>query len=88
MIWNVASARNEISLRKWFGGTAHLRNFIWSTGRKKRVLLAAMLLFYLCFFTHSINQGWANLFDRRVICWNQKHQWVSQPVCSVNTNMV
>jgi len=23
-IWNVASARDEISLRKWSGGTAHL----------------------------------------------------------------
>jgi len=25
MIWNVASARDEISLRKWSGGIAHLR---------------------------------------------------------------
>jgi len=25
MFWNVASARYEISLRKWFGGTAQLR---------------------------------------------------------------
>jgi len=24
MIWNVASAQDEISLRKWSGGTAHL----------------------------------------------------------------
>jgi len=25
MFWNVASVRDEISLRKWSGGTTHLR---------------------------------------------------------------
>jgi len=32
MFWNVASARDEISLRKWSGGTAHLRTFRGSIG--------------------------------------------------------
>jgi len=27
MFWNVASARDEISLLKWSGGSAHLRTF-------------------------------------------------------------
>jgi len=27
MIWKVAGARDEISLRKWSGGTAHLRTY-------------------------------------------------------------
>jgi len=31
--------------------------------------------------------GWANLFNRRVICRNQKHQRTSNPVCSVDTKM-
>jgi len=41
MIWNVASARDEISLRKWTGGTAHLYTIRESIGCKKCVLLAA-----------------------------------------------
>jgi len=28
MIWNVASVRDEISLRRWSGGTAHLRTIV------------------------------------------------------------
>jgi len=68
---NVASARDEISLRKWSGGAAHLRTFIGSIGCKKCVWLAA-ILFHSCFFAHSINQGWANLFNRRVICRKPK----------------
>jgi len=35
---------NEISLRKWCGGTAHLRTFRGCIGCKKCTLLAAMLL--------------------------------------------
>jgi len=31
-----------------------------------------MLLFHSCFFTHSINQGWADLFNGRVICRKSK----------------
>jgi len=27
MFWNVASARDEISLRKWSGGSAYLHTF-------------------------------------------------------------
>jgi len=51
MTWNVASARDEISLHKWSGGTAHLRTLRGSIGCKKFVLLAATLLFHSCFFT-------------------------------------
>jgi len=36
---------NEISPRKWSGGTAHLRTFRGSIGCKKCTLLAAMLLY-------------------------------------------
>jgi len=68
MIWNAASARDEISLRKWSGGAAYLRTFRGSICCKKCVLLAAMLRFHSCFFTYRINQGWANLFNRGVIC--------------------
>ena len=86
MIWNVASAWDEISLRKWsawwYCAFAHLQREHWL---KKRILLAAMLLFHSCAFTHSINQGWANLFNRRVIFRNQKHQRAAKPVWSVNT---
>jgi len=88
MILNVTSARDETSLRKWSGGAAHLHTFRGSIGCKKRVLLASMLLFHSCFFKHSINQGWANLFNRRVICRNPKKQRAAKPVCSINTNMV
>jgi len=37
--------KNEKSLRKWSGGTAHLRTFRGSIGCKKCALLAAMLLY-------------------------------------------
>jgi len=67
MTWNVTSARDETSLCKWSGGAAHLHIFRGSIGCKKYALLAAVLLFHSCFFTHIINQGWANLFNRRVI---------------------
>ena len=72
-------------LFQWFGmlqvremrfhysnGLVVLRILRGSIGCKKCVLLAAMLLFHSCFFTHSINQGWANLFTRRVICKKTK----------------
>jgi len=72
MTWNVASARDEISLRKWSGGSAHFRTFRGSIACKKCVLLAALLLIHSCFLTLSINQGWANLFNRRVICRKPK----------------
>jgi len=65
------NARDEI-LRKWSGGTAHLRTFTGSIGCKKCTLLGAMLLFRSCFFTRSVNQRWANLFHRRVICRKPK----------------
>jgi len=44
VIWNVASGRDEVSLRKWSGGATHLRTIRGSIGCKKCVLLAAMLL--------------------------------------------
>jgi len=47
MFWNVASARDEILLRKYSGGTGHLRIFRRSVGCKKCALLAAMLLYTL-----------------------------------------
>jgi len=53
---------------------------------QKCALLAAMLLFHSCFFTHGIDQGWANLFNGRVICRKPKKQRAAKPVCSVNTN--
>jgi len=72
MFWNVASARYEISLCKWSGGTAQLRSLEGALIAKKCALLAAMLLFHSCFFAHSINQGWANLFNVRAIGRRQK----------------
>jgi len=64
--------QDEISLRKCSGGIAHLRTFRGRISCKKCVLLAAMLLSHSCFFTHSINQGWTNLFNRRAICRKPK----------------
>ena len=87
MIWNVASARDDFSLRRWSGGTAHLRTFRGSIGCKTRVLLAAMLLFHWCFFSHIINQGWTNLFNRRVNCRKSKTPASRKTVCNVKTNM-
>jgi len=40
------------------GGFTHLRTFRRSIGCKNCILLAAMILFHSCVFTHSINQGW------------------------------
>jgi len=40
------------------GGSTHLHTFRRSIGCKNCILLAAMLLFHSCVFTHSINQGW------------------------------
>jgi len=33
----------------------------------KCTLLAAVLLFHSCFFTHNINQRWANLCNGRAV---------------------
>jgi len=77
-----------ISLRKWSGGSAHLHTFRGSIGCKKCVLLAAILLYHSCFFTQSINQGWANLLNRRAICRKPNKQRAAKRVCSVNINMV
>ena len=44
VIWNVASGRDEVSLRKWSGGATHLHTIRGSIGCKKCVWLAAMLL--------------------------------------------
>jgi len=66
MFWNVASARE---LQKRSGCAAHLRTFKGSFGCKNA------LGWQHCFFTQSRSQGWANLFDGRVICTeNRKHQ--------------
>jgi len=46
MFWNVASARYEISLRKWSGGTVQLRTSEAALIAKNGALLAAMLLFH------------------------------------------
>ena len=46
MFWNVASARDEISLRKCSGGSAHLRTFRGSIDCKNCALLAAKLIFH------------------------------------------
>ena len=43
-----------------------------SIGCRKCALLAAILLFHSCFFTHGINQEWANLPNGRVICRKSK----------------
>jgi len=53
----------------WFCGFAH---FSGSIGCTKCILLATLILFHPCFFAHSINQGWPNLFKRRVICRKPK----------------
>jgi len=49
--------RSILSLRPCFGR---------SIGWKTYALLAAIFLFHSCFFTHSINQGWENLFNGRL----------------------
>jgi len=48
-------------------------------------LVAKMRLSRQQCFSHSINQGWANVFTGRVICRKPKHQRAAKPVCSVNT---
>jgi len=53
MFSNVAIARDAISPRKWFGGSAHLRTFRGSIGSKKCASLIAIPLFHPCFFAHS-----------------------------------
>jgi len=85
MIWNVASARDEISLLKWSGGSAHLCTFRGSIGCKNCALLAAMLL-----FTHVSLHTWGGqtCSMEESFAENQKHQRAAKPVCSVNTNMV
>jgi len=52
---------NEISLRKWSGGTAHLRTL------EKTLVAKNALCWQQCFFKHNMNQGWANMFSGRVI---------------------
>jgi len=54
-------------MRFWANGLVVLHICAPSEGAlvaTKCALLAAMLLFHSCSFTHSINQGWANLFNR------------------------
>jgi len=89
MIWNVASTRDEISLRKWSGGTgfAYLGAFR-GTLVPKNAFCWQQCLISLTFFAYSIKQEWANLFNRKVICRNQKHQRAAKPVCNVNKNTV
>jgi len=65
-----------------YSAVAHFRG---SINCKKCALLAAMLLFHSCFFTHRINQGWANLFNARVICRKPKTPAAAKPVCTVYT---
>jgi len=52
MIWNVASTRDEISLRKWSGGTstAHLRMICRGTLVKKKRFVDSNAHFSLTFF--------------------------------------
>jgi len=48
MFWNVASARNVISLRGWSGGSAHLRTF------RGTLIAENALCWQQCFFfTHA-----------------------------------
>jgi len=51
MIWNVASARDQISLHKW---SVQLHTSERVLVVKKRTLLAAMFLFHSCCFTHIL----------------------------------
>jgi len=85
MFWNVASARDVISQRKWSGGSAHLQS---SVGCRKCALLAAVLLLHSCFFTHSLNQGGQTCSMEDSFAENRKHQRAANPVCSVSTNTV
>jgi len=87
MFWNVASALDEISAQMvwWYCAVAHFRG---SINCKNCALLAAKLLFHSSFFTHSINQGWENLFNGKVICRKPKTLASLKTSCSVNTNMV
>jgi len=89
MFWNVASARYEISLRKmvwWYCAVAHcLEGALIAI---KCALLAAMPVFHSRLFTHSINHGWANLFNEQSFAENQKHQRAPKTVCSVCTNTI
>ena len=74
MFWNVASAgveislvsKDEISRSKCSGGTAHLRTLEGTLVAKNA------LCWQQCFFTHSINQGWANVFNGWFICRKPK----------------
>jgi len=77
-------ARDEI-LRKRSDGTAHLHTFR-SIGFKKMRLIGRNAFFNSCFFIHSINQGWAKVFNTRVIFRKPKTPASRKTVCSVNTN--
>jgi len=62
-----------ISLRKWSGGSAHLRP---SQGA---LVAENALCWQQCFFTHSLNQGWAL---GRLVQWKshlQKIENTSEP---------
>jgi len=50
----VASAQDEISLRKWSGGSAHLRTFRAFRGRSCCIVVENALCWQQCFFfTHA-----------------------------------
>ena len=51
MFWNVASARDEISLRKWSGGTAKLHTL----GSQTHVAREGVLCGLQCFLEFSNN---------------------------------
>jgi len=85
MFWNVASARDEISLRKWSGGSAHLRTF-----RGALVAKTALCWQQCFFFTHvSLHKrGEQTCSMEESFAENQKHQRAAKAVCGVNTNTV
>jgi len=88
MIWNVASGRDGISLRKWSGGAAHLRTFRGSISCIKCVLLAAMLLFnHVCLHIVQTRGGQTCSLEES-FAENQIHQRAAKPVCNVIANMV
>jgi len=76
MFWNVASARDEISLSKWSGGSAHLRTFRGSFGCTAAENALGWQQSF--FFTHAclMEESFAEKTNR---------QRAAKPVCCVNT---
>jgi len=91
MFCNVASARDKISLRKWSGGSAHLRTFRGSIGC---TVAENALCWQQCFFfTHAslhivLTRDGQTCSMEESFAEDKKHQRAAKSACCVNTYTV